>query len=307
MERVTEANTIGAGTRNDTRSETKRGTAAEALFSVKKQAPPESRLRAFLRAVRIVWQRELIRFSRSTMRLSTSLAQPILYLFVFGVGLGRLIGQALPGFDFKAFLFPGVVVMSILFSAVFSAVSIVWDREFGFLREMLVAPVPRGGLIVGKALGGATVSTIQGALVLVLAPLVGVRFGAWQLLVGLGVMALGAFSLTSFGIVIAARIQRIESFQAVMQFFLMPLFFLSGALYPIATLPPALKALTVLDPATYAVSALRRILLGAAAAEMGSDISVFGHTLGVFEEATVLAVFGVAMCILAVGLFRRAE
>lgn len=303
MERVTEAKTVDA----TTRSEVKQAPAAEALVSVTKQAPPESMLGAFLRAVRIVWQRELIRFSRSTMRLSTSLAQPILYLFVFGVGLGRLIGAAVPGFDFKVFLFPGVVVMSILFSAVFSAVSIVWDREFGFLREMLVAPVPRGGLIVGKALGGATVSTIQGALVLVLAPLVGVRFGAWQLLVGLGVMALGAFSLTSFGIVIAARIQRIESFQAVMQFFLMPLFFLSGALYPIATLPPVLKALTVLDPATYAVSALRRTLLGAAAANMGSDITVFGHTLGVFEEATVLAVFGAAMCALAVGLFRRAE
>jgi ABC-2 type transport system permease protein len=267
----------------------------------------ESSLVAFTRAVRIVWQRELIRFSRSTMRLTTSLAQPILYLFVFGVGLGQLIGGSVPGFDFKAFLFPGIVIMSIIFSAVFSAVSIVWDREFGFMREMLVAPVPRGGLIVGKALGGATVSTIQGALVLVLAPAAGVHLKPASLLIGLAIMALAAFTLTSFGIVIAARIQRIESFQAVMQFFLMPLFFLSGALYPLETLPSWLKTLTALDPATYAVSALRRTFLGGQVSGFGSEIRWFGYTLGVAQEIAVLAAFGVAMCMLAVALFRRAE
>ncbi len=265
-------------------------------------------LQAFYRAVGIVWQRELIRFLRSRMRVTTSLAQPVLYLFVFGVGLGRLIGGSIPGFDFKAFLFPGVVIMSIIFSAVFSAVSIVWDREFGFLREMLVAPVPRSGLVVGKALGGATVSTIQGALVLVFAPFVGVKLSPAALGAGLGIMALSAFTLTSFGIVIAARIQRIESFQAVMQFFLMPIFFLSGALYPVETLPSWLGVLAKLDPATYGVTALRRVMLGSnPTAGFGTAVVFFGHQLSVFAEVAILLGVGVLMCAIAVAVFRQAD
>jgi len=268
----------------------------------------EHRMQAFLRAVEIVWRRELLRFARSRMRVTTSLAQPILYLFVFGVGLGRLIGRSIPSFDFKAFLFPGVVVMSIIFSAVFSAVSIVWDREFGFMREMLVAPVPRSGLVVGKALGGASVSTIQGSLVLLLAPAVGVNLSVWALLASLGIMVLAAFTLTSFGIVVAARIQRIESFQAVMQFFLMPIFFLSGALYPVETLPSWLGVLAKLDPATYAVTSLRRVMLGSnSTAGFGSSINVFGRTLSLGAELSILLAFGVCMCVVAVAMFRKVE
>ncbi len=264
-------------------------------------------LEAFSRAVAIVWKRELIRFARSRMRVTTSLAQPVLYLFVFGVGLGRLISTSIPGFDFKAFLFPGVVIMSIIFSAVFSAVSIVWDREFGFLREMLVAPVPRSGLVVGKALGGATVSTIQGGLVLVFAPFVGVRLSLLVLVEALAIMAIAAFTLTSFGIVVAARIQRIESFQAVMQFFLMPIFFLSGALYPIETLPTWLGALAKLDPATYGVTALRRVMLGTGAGAYGTSVTLFGRTLPLGGEVGVLLAVGVLMCVVAVALFRATE
>ncbi len=265
-------------------------------------------LEAFYRAVVIVWKRELIRFARSRMRVTTSLAQPVLYLFVFGVGLGRLIGNSIPGFDFKAFLFPGVVIMSIIFSAVFSAVSIVWDREFGFLREMLVAPVPRSGLVVGKALGGATVSTIQGGLVLVFAPFVGVRFSPVVLVEALAIMAIAAFTLTSFGIVVAARIQRIESFQAVMQFFLMPIFFLSGALYPIETLPTWLGVLAKLDPATYGVTALRRVMLGTGTAgAYGTSVTVLGRTLPLAGEVAVLLGVGIVMCAVAVALFRATE
>jgi ABC-2 type transport system permease protein len=263
---------------------------------------------SFSRAVGIVWRRELIRFTRSRMRVTTSLAQPVLYLFVFGVGLGRLIGGSIPGFDFKAFLFPGVVIMSIIFSAVFSAVSIVWDREFGFLREMLVAPVPRSGIVVGKALGGATVSTIQGALVLVFAPLVGIKISPAVLAAALGIMALSAFTLTSFGIVVAARIQRIESFQAVMQFFLMPIFFLSGALYPVETLPSWLGVLAKLDPATYGVTALRRVMLGSnPTGGYGTSMSIFGARLSVGAELAILLGVGAVMCAIAVALFRRVE
>lgn len=271
-------------------------------------ARKEHFLQSFYRAVGIVWRRELIRFGRSRMRVTTSLAQPVLYLFVFGVGLGRLIGGSIPGFDFKAFLFPGVVIMSIIFSAVFSAVSIVWDREFGFLREMLVAPVPRSGLVVGKALGGASVSTIQGALVLVFAPMVGIRVSPSVLLQALAIMALSAFTLTSFGIVVAARIQRIESFQAVMQFFLMPIFFLSGALYPVETLPSWLGVLAKLDPATYGVTALRRVMLGSnPTGGFGTSVAIFGKTLPVGAEVAILFGVGVVMCVAAVAIFRRVE
>src|SRR5256886_6849924 len=221
-------------------------------------AVPERSIRADLRAVSIVWRRELIRFRTDRLRAITSLVQPVLFLFVLGTGLSRLASRGLPaGVDFRTFIYPGVLAMSVLFTAIFSAASIVWDREFGFLREMLVAPVRRWAIVVGKCLGGATVATFQGLIFLALAGLVGVPYSPSLIITVLCLQALLAFSLTAFGLMVAVRITQLQAFMAITQMFVMPLFFLSGALYPLSGLPGWLAVLNRIDPLTYAVDPMR--------------------------------------------------
>src|SRR2546421_4808572 len=162
-----------------------------------------------LRAVRMIWKRELIRFTRNKVRMITSLAQPIIYLFILGTGLSQLI----PGgsnIDYRTFIFPGVLGMTVLFTAIFSALSIVWDREFGFLREMMVAPVRRSSLVLGKCLGGATVASFQGVIVLCLAGLVGVPYAIGLIAAVLGMQLLLAFAITAFGVMVAARTTQMQ-------------------------------------------------------------------------------------------------
>src|SRR5437899_7561839 len=196
---------------------------------------PEHTLRSDLRAVSIVWRRELIRFRRDRLRAVTSLIQPLLFLLVLGTGLSSLAkGSMPPGVSFKAFIYPGVLAMSVMFTAIFSAASIVWDREFGFLREMLVAPVSRSAIVIGKIFGGATVATFQGLLILALAGFVGVPYNPVLLLTLVVELVLLSFTLTAFGVLLAARLQSIQAFMALNQMILMPMFFLSGALYPLA-------------------------------------------------------------------------
>jgi ABC-2 type transport system permease protein len=216
-------------------------------------------LRDDLRATKMVWKRELIRYFRNRIRIITSLAQPVLFLLVLGSGLSPIVrAGGGPHIDFKTFMFPGVIAMTILFTAIFSAVSIVWDREFGFLREMLVAPIRRGALVTGKTLGGASVATLQGVIMLLLAPLVGVPWHPVLLLELFLLMALCASMLTSIGVLAASRMQQVESFQVVMQLFVLPMFFLSGAVFPLSNLPGWLGALTKIDPVSYIVDPMRR-------------------------------------------------
>ncbi|MDQ6910580.1 MAG: ABC transporter permease, partial [Actinomycetota bacterium] len=165
------------------------------------------------RGVKVVWRRELIRFGRNRTRIITSLAQPVLFLFVLGSGLSPILPGGNRSVDYRTFMFPGVLAMTVLFTAMFSAVSIVWDREFGFLREMLVAPVRRSALIIGKCLGGATVATLQGTILLALAGFVHVPYSPALLLVLIVEMALTAMMLTAIGVMIASRLETIESFQ----------------------------------------------------------------------------------------------
>ncbi|HET9093130.1 MAG TPA: ABC transporter permease, partial [Acidimicrobiales bacterium] len=190
-----------------------------------------------LRGIWVVWHRELLRFSRDRTRMITSLVQPVLFLFVLGTGLSTIARTSDIGVSFKTFMFPGIIGMTVLFTAVFSAISIVWDREFGFLREMLVAPVARWAIVLGKCLGGASVATAQGIVFLALAGAVGVPYNPLMLLAIIGEMALMAFTLTGFGVLLASRMQQMQSFQVVVQFFVMPMFFLSGAMFPLVGLP----------------------------------------------------------------------
>ena len=222
-------------------------------------AVPDKGLKQDLRAISIVWRRELIRFRSDRLRAVTSLVQPVLFLFVLGTGLSGLASHGLPsGIDFKTFIYPGVLAMSVLFTAIFSAASIVWDREFGFLREMLVAPVSRSAIVIGKCLGGATVATFQGIVILALAGFAHVPYDPVLFLVLIGELLLLSFTLTAFGVMMAARIKQIQAFMALTQMLVMPLFFLSGALYPLNGLPAWLTVLTRLDPLTYIVDPMRQ-------------------------------------------------
>jgi ABC-2 type transport system permease protein len=221
-------------------------------------AVPDKGLRQDLRAIGIVWRRELIRFRSDRLRAVTALVQPVLFLFVLGTGLSSLASHGLPaGIDFKTFIYPGVLAMSVLFTAIFSAASIVWDREFGFLREMLVAPVSRSAIVIGKCLGGATVATFQGIVILALAGFAHVPYDPVLFLILIGELLLLSFTLTAFGVMMAARIKQIQAFMALTQMLVMPLFFLSGALYPLNGLPAWLTVLTRLDPLTYIVDPMR--------------------------------------------------
>jgi len=259
-----------------------------------------------------VWQRELIRFVRTKTRIVTGLVQPILFLFVLGVGLTPLVGTA-GNVDFTKFVFPGVVAMTVLTTAIFSSVSIVWDREFGFLREMLVAPVDRAAIVTGKALGGTTVATIQGAIMLALAPAVGLRVTPVMVVEVLAASALMAFGLTGFGIFVASRVARMESFQMVMQFLLFPMLFLSGALFPLTGLPAWLAFLTRTNPVTYAVDPIRRVafaaqdISAAATARFGAGVTLFGSVLPISAEVAITFVFGVVFLLASIRAFGKPD
>src|SRR5437763_533077 len=214
---------------------------------------PARGARGELRAIKVVWRRELIRFVRDPLRMLTSLMQPLLFLFVLGTGLSRIASAGTHGVNLRTFVYPGVLAMAVLFTAIFSAASVVWDREFGFLREMLVAPVSRGSIVVGKCLGGASVAAFQGLLVIMLAGLVNVPYAPVMIIEVFAIQVLLAFTLTAFGVMLAVRIKQIQSFMAITQMLLMPIFFISGALFPLAGLPVWLTVLNRLDPVTYAV------------------------------------------------------
>ena len=285
-----------------------------ALTEAIRVAVPERSLRHDLRAVSIVWRRELIRFRTDRLRAITSLVQPVLFLFVLGTGLSTLASHGLPaGVDFKTFIYPGVLAMSVLFTAIFSAASIVWDREFGFLREMLVAPVRRWAIVLGKCLGGATVATFQGLIFLALAGFAHVPYDPVLLLTLVGELLLLSFTLTAFGVMMAARIKRIQAFMAVTQLLVLPLFFLSGALYPLNGLPGWLTVLTRLDPLTYIVYPMRHAVFShlpvssLAIRELSPGVSWFGWVVPVGLSVAIVALMGAAMLAVAIAEFRKTE
>jgi ABC-2 type transport system permease protein len=275
---------------------------------------PEKGLRQDLRAASIVWRRELIRFRSDRLRAVTSLVQPVLFLFVLGTGLSSLAGKGLPpGVSFRTFIYPGVLAMSVLFTAMFSAASIVWDREFGFLREMLVAPVSRWALVLGKTLGGATVATFQGLIILALAGVADVPYDATLFLIVTGELLLLSFTITAFGVMMAARIKQIQAFMAVTQMLVMPLFFLSGALYPLNGLPTWLTVLTRFDPLTYIVSPMRHAVFDhlpvppRALAVLSPDVTWAGWTVPLGLCLGIVAVMGAAFLALAIAQFQKTD
>jgi ABC-2 type transport system permease protein len=265
------------------------------------------------RAIKIVWQREMIRFFSDRLRMATSLVQPFLFLFVLGSGLSRLTQSSTGGLSLRTFLYPGILAMAVMFTALFSAASIVWDREFGFLREMLVAPVRRSSIVLGKCLGGATVAAFQGIIVIAIAGLVGVPYAPGLLLAVFGIQLLLAFTITAFGVMVSARIRQMQSFMALTQMLILPLYFLSGSVFPAAGLPTWLTVANRVDPMTYAVDPMRRVVFAHLSlspqvrARLDPGISWNGWRVPTLLEIAVVAVLGVIMLGIAIAQFSKAE
>jgi len=236
-------------------------------------------------AVYTLWLRQLKRYSRSRSRILGSLGMPLFFLLILGFGLNSVVTGPHMGRGYVAFIVPGIVSMTVLFTSMFAGIQIIWDRQFGFLKETLVAPVSRLEIMLGQTLGGATTALFQGFIILVLSLFLGVRpAGAGGVAVAVGFMILIGVGFTALGIAIASRMQDMHGFQLIMNFVIFPIFGLSGALFPIGSLPAWVRALTLLDPLTYGVEGIRYGLAGAA--QLSPAASVAG--LGAFTVATVV-------------------
>jgi ABC-2 type transport system permease protein len=274
---------------------------------------PARSVRSELRAIKVVWQRELIRFRQDRLRILVSLIQPVLFLFVLGTGLSRIASAGTHGVNLRTFVYPGVLCMAVMFTAMFSAASIVWDREFGFLREMLVAPIRRSSIVVGKCLGGATVASFQGAIVIAMGPLVGVPYTLVLVVEVFLLQMVLAFSITAFGVMAAARVTQMQSFMALMQMLIMPMFFLAGALFPVAGLPSWLLILNRIDPLTYAVDPMRRAIFAhlnispLARVTLDPGVTWFGWHLPGLLEVGIVALLGLTMLGIAIAQFSRTD
>jgi ABC-2 type transport system permease protein len=269
-------------------------------------------LRHELRAISMVWRREMIRFGRDRARMFAMLLQPLLFLFVMGTGLSSVVDTG-GSFDFRTFLYPGVLAMSVLFTAAFSGISLVWDREFGFLREMLVAPVSTSAILVGKCLGGATAATLQSVVLLLLAGVVGVPYSLPLFAMFLLCLFLGALMLTSMGVLMSVRVKQIQAAMPMSQLIIMPMMFLSGALFPLANLPGWLAVATKLNPLTYAVQPMRSAVFDELAVpaavrdRLDPAITWFGWDVPILVQLGVVVVVTLALLVAATALFDRTD
>jgi ABC-2 type transport system permease protein len=265
-----------------------------------------------LRATWVVTRRELLRLKQDKARMVTMLLQPVLFIFVMGTGLGSIVDTG-GGTDFRTFLYPGVLATSVLFTAAFAGISLVWDREFGFLREMMVAPISRGSIIWGKCLGGAIVATLQSLVLLALLGTVGIPYSPVLIAELIGCLFLGALLLTALGVLLSTRIKTIQAAMPISQLLIMPMMFLSGSLFPIAGLPEWLAVLTRLNPLTYVVQPMRHFTLdhlSLTAAEQERLLPVltwFGWQVPVGVQLVSVAVITLGLVTLAARVFKTTE
>lgn len=255
------------------------------------------------RSIWVIAYRELVRFVQDRPRMFSSFSMPIIFLLIFGAGFGRLIGQMMPGVDYIQFMYPGILAMTVLMTSIMSGISIVWDREFGFLKEVLVSPLSRSGVLIGKAVGAATIAIIQGAIMLVLAPIVNVPINPGTVLALLPLLLILSLSLSGLGLLIGARMRSQQGFQIVMQLVIFPMMFLSGIFFPVSGVATWLAVLSKLNPVTYGIDAIRQVFLGTEVA----GVTVFGHTMGIVDSAIVVAMVGVVLLTTALWVFNRQE
>ncbi len=245
-------------------------------------------------AVYVLIARDFKKFIREKSRLVSTLARPLIWLFLVGGGMSRLVSPGI-GISYIQFIFPGILGMTILFSSIFSSISIIWDKEFGLMKEILVAPVSRFSIVVGKALSGTIISVIQATIILLLFPFLGIKLSVMSVPYAIGVSFILAFCISSLGIILATFFESMESFSAIMNFIVMPMFFLSGAMYPVKNLPDILKWISKLNPLTFGIDALKHAVL--------KNTGVFDFPL--FVDLSVLIGCSVVFVILAGIMFER--
>ncbi len=254
-----------------------------------------------LHGVYIIWYRDILRFWRDRARMFVSMAMPIFYLVIFGSGIASIFKQG--EFDYIPFMYPGIISMVVIFGSVISGVTVVFDREFGFLKEVLVAPISRTSVAVGKALGGATIATVQGILMLAFIPWANVEISVTSGFVLVGLMLVLALALTSLGLLLGSRIKSMEAFQAVMNLLMFPLVFISPVMFPVEQLPPWLATLVKINPVSYGVDAIRQAVMGVeASAPFG--IYLFDYRMSIGLDVAVVALFGLVILALAIQSFR---
>lgn len=274
---------------------------------------PQRSRRSEARAVRVVWWRDLVRFADDRVRIVTALIQPLLFLFVLAPGLESLSAPSTDGVALTTFMFPGILCMAMWFSAMINAGGLVMDRELGFLREMMVAPVRRSSIVVGKCLGGTTIAAAQGVILLAVAGLAGVPYDP-ALLTGIfGLQLLIAFSVTALGVLVATAVKQAQTFNLVAQVLVFPTIFLSGAMYPVADLPTWLAVLNRLNPLTYAVDAMRRLVFDhldvseAARDRLAPGVTWWGWPVPTLLEAAIVLALGSALLTVAITRFSRSD
>jgi ABC-2 type transport system permease protein len=264
------------------------------------------------RATWVVTRRELLRFKQDRARMFAMLLQPLLFIFVMGTGLGSIVDTG-GGTSFRTFLFPGVLATSVLFTAAFAGISLVWDREFGFLREMMVAPISRASIIWGKCLGGAIVATGQSLILLALVGTVGIPYAPVLLVELIGCLFLGSLFLTSLGVLLSTRIKTIQGAMPMLQLLITPMMFLSGSLFPLGGLPTWLSVITRLNPLTYVVQPMRHLVLQhldltpTEQHRLLPALSWFGWEVPIGVQLLTVAVITVALIGLAARMFRTTE
>ena len=270
-----------------------------------------------IRGTWVIAYRELLRFFIERTRTFSSIFMPLIFLVIFGAGFQNLIPSLAPGVNFLKFVYPGIIAMTVLQSSIFSGISIVWDREFGFLKEILVAPLGRTGIVLGKVVGAAAIALMQGIIMLILAPFLGVDLTPVIVAELIGAIIIVAISLSGLGVLIASRMRSQQGFQVIMQIVIFPLMFLSGVFFPVNNVPAWMSVISKINPVTYGVDAIRQIVLGKEISSVGGiigqsgssplGVTIFGHTMTAGQDILVVLVIGIILLTLAIWSFSRQE
>ncbi len=275
-----------------------------------------------MEAIIALWQRDVIKFFRDRARLLGSFAMPFMFLVIFGSGISGAISSmfstpgtasVLESFDYVSYMFPGIIAMTVFTTAIFSALSVVQDKEDGYMREILVSPVSRTQVAIGKILGGSTVASMQGLLMLVFVPFIGVDLTLDILVRLIPAIFLVAFTLSSIGLLFASRLKSAEGFQAVVQVIVFPMLFLSGAFFPLNGMPEWMNVLVKVNPLTYGVDLFKKIVLdvGGMAPQLreafGLNFAVMGHTVTIYDDILLIGGLAVVFVLLATMFFRKSE
>ncbi|MPZ54478.1 MAG: ABC transporter permease subunit [Acidimicrobiia bacterium] len=261
----------------------------------------------FYRGVWVVAYRDLLRFLRDRSRIAASVIFPLLFLAIFGAGFTNVVGTMTGGVDLIQFMYPGLIAMAIVTGALSAGISVVTDREEGFLREILVAPLSRTGIVIGKAAGAAGVGVVQMAMLLIIAPLVGITLDGIALVRLVPIALVLSFGVSGLGILLSSFIRSQQGVQMLIQLLVFPLVFLAGVFFPVDSVPMWMEVLSKTNPVTYGVDAIRQVLLGSETTAAGLGVTVFGHTMTVGQEVMIVGGLGVLLLSAAVWRFVRSE